>query len=51
MKIVIDAMGGDNAPMQIIKGVIDGLTSCSADVVLVGRQSDIETEQIGRAHV
>lgn len=44
MKIVIDAMGGDNAPMQIIKGVIDGLTSCSADVVLVGRQSDIETE-------
>ena len=44
MKIVIDAMGGDNAPSQIIKGVIDGLPSCNAQIVLVGRQADIEAE-------
>lgn len=44
MKIVIDAMGGDNAPEEIIKGVVDGLQSCKADVILVGKQELIESE-------
>lgn len=44
MKIVIDAMGGDNAPFEIIKGAVEGLALCKSDVVLVGRQSEIESE-------
>lgn len=44
MKIIVDAMGGDNAPEEIIKGVVDGLQSCKADVVLVGKQDIIENE-------
>ncbi len=44
MRIVIDAMGGDNAPSQIIKGAVEGLSVCKADVVLVGRQEVIEAE-------
>ena len=37
-------MGGDNAPSQIIKGVIEGMALCSADIVLVGKQNVIEEE-------
>lgn len=44
MKIVIDAMGGDNAPSAIIEGAVKGLQGCKADVVLVGKESVIETE-------
>lgn len=44
MKIIIDAMGGDNAPHEIVKGAVDGLKSCKAEVVLVGRQDVIEQE-------
>lgn len=44
MKIIVDAMGGDNAPEEIIKGVVEGLQSCKADVVLVGKQNVIENE-------
>lgn len=44
MRIVIDAMGGDNAPSEIVKGAVEGLQICKADVVLVGRQTDIEAE-------
>lgn len=44
MKIVIDAMGGDNAPSEIVKGTVEGLQKCTSDVVLVGRQTEIEAE-------
>ncbi len=46
MKIVIDAMGGDNAPEQIVKGAVDGLKSCSANIVLVGKRDAIEAELV-----
>ncbi len=44
MKIIIDAMGGDNAPEEIVKGVIEGLPSCKAEVVLVGKEDVINSE-------
>ncbi len=44
MKIVIDAMGGDYAPSEIVKGVILGLEKCNSEVVLVGKQDELERE-------
>ncbi len=43
MRIAIDAMGGDYAPVQIIRGAIEGLAYLGADdeVVLLGREDDI----------
>ena len=42
VKIAVDAMGGDNAPEEIVKGAVQALTSCkSIYVYLVGRQGDI----------
>ena len=36
MNIVIDAFGGDNAPLQVIKGSIDAVNDFGVDVTLVG---------------
>ena len=35
MNIVIDAFGGDNAPLEVIKGSIDAQTHFGDDVTLV----------------
>jgi len=37
MKIIIDAMGGDNAPVEIVKGAIDAARDLGVDITLVGR--------------
>ena len=37
MKIIIDAMGGDNAPAEFLKGAFQAAKECQVDVVLVGR--------------
>ena len=36
MKIIVDAMGGDNAPDEIIKGALLAISDKKTDVVLVG---------------
>lgn len=36
MNIVIDAFGGDNAPLEVIKGSIDAQKDFGVDVTLVG---------------
>ena len=36
MKIIIDAMGGDNAPLEIVKGALQGQKRFGVDVVLTG---------------
>ena len=41
MKIIIDAMGGDNAPEEIVKGALDAVGEKIADVVLVGIGEEI----------
>ncbi len=45
MKIIIDAMGGDNAPDAIIEAVIRFLAETNAEVVLCGR-ADIINEKL-----
>lgn len=38
MKIIIDAMGGDNAPAEIVKGAVDAQREFGVDIILVGRE-------------
>ena len=41
MRIIVDAMGGDNAPLEIVKGAIQAVEELGAEVVLVGRAEEI----------
>ena len=41
MKIIVDAMGGDNAPESNVKGALDAVKELGVQVVLVGRGEDI----------
>lgn len=44
-KVVLDAMGGDNAPGEIVKGAVDALArETGLHIILVGRREDIERE-------
>jgi glycerol-3-phosphate acyltransferase PlsX len=44
MKFAIDAMGGDNAPRQIIIGAIEGVKVYDVEIVLVGIESIVNKE-------
>ncbi len=41
MKIAIDAMGGDNAPEEIVKGAILACRELGAEIILVGNEARI----------
>ena len=41
MKIIIDAMGGDNAPEEIVKGALNASGKLGVDIVLCGREEEI----------
>lgn len=41
MKIIVDAMGGDNAPQCNVRGALHAVKEYGAEVVLVGRGEDI----------
>ena len=42
MNIVIDAFGGDNAPLEVIKGAIDAQKDFGIDITLVGDENTIK---------
>ncbi len=44
MKIILDAMGGDKGPVEVIKGAIDGKRELGVDVILVGDEQTIRSE-------
>lgn len=44
MRIGLDAMGGDNAPVETVRGAVDAAREYGIEVVLVGRPQDIEAE-------
>ena len=50
MKIIIDAMGGDNAPSEIVKGAVKAVEELGVEVILTGRGEDIlrSLEEMGR---
>ena len=44
MKIILDAMGGDNAPASVVEGAVLALKEMPHTIVLVGQQELIEEE-------
>ena len=44
MKIVLDGMGGDNAPEAIVKGAVAAAKQIKDDIYIVGRREEIEAE-------
>ena len=44
MKIVIDAMGGDNAPKSTVEGAVLAINEYGVDVILTGDKDIIEKE-------
>ncbi|MCI1982218.1 MAG: phosphate acyltransferase PlsX [Oscillospiraceae bacterium] len=41
MKIIVDAFGGDNAPLEIIKGSAQAVQGLDVDILLTGREDEI----------
>ena len=41
MKIIVDACGGDHAPLEIVRGCVDAVRELPLSIVLVGRGEDI----------
>ena len=41
MRLIIDAMGGDNAPEEIVKGAVMAQKELGVDVTLVGRKEQV----------
>ena len=37
MKIIVDAMGGDHAPEQIVLGALQAAKEFGAEIILVGK--------------
>ena len=44
MKILLDAMGGDNAPDANIKGAVNSINKVKAEVVLIGKEDVIRSK-------
>ena len=44
MKIILDAMGGDNAPNANIRGAVNAINKIKAEIVLVGKEEEIRTK-------
>lgn len=45
VRVALDAMGGDNAPGEIVKGMVEALEACDdIFVYLVGRSEDVKAE-------
>ena len=44
MAIVLDAMGGDEAPQAIVAGAVEAARSSELPIILVGRQEALEAE-------
>lgn len=44
MKIVVDGMGGDHAPLEIVKGVVEASALTEHQIILVGDETRINTE-------
>ncbi len=42
MKIIVDAMGGDNAPLEILRGCALAHKECGMEFVLTGNKDEIE---------
>ncbi len=44
MKIIVDSMGSDKGPQEIIKGAVDGINEFGVEIILVGEENIIKRE-------
>ena len=44
MRIILDGMGGDNAPLEIVKGAVEASSKIDHQIVIVGREDEIYAE-------
>lgn len=44
MKIIVDAMGGDRAPREIVKGCVQAVHNVDAEIILCGKEELIRKE-------
>ena len=44
VKIAVDAVGGDNAPFEIVKGAVEAVNEFGSNIILVGPQETVEKE-------
>ena len=44
MKIIIDAMGGDKGPAEVVKGTIDAVKEYGIKAIIVGKEDIIKNE-------
>ena len=44
MKILLDAMGGDNAPDATIKGAVNAINQIKAEIILIGKEEVIKSK-------
>ena len=44
MKILLDAMGGDNAPDATIKGAVRAINQIKAELFLIGKEEIINSK-------
>ncbi|MCH3971811.1 MAG: phosphate acyltransferase PlsX [Oscillospiraceae bacterium] len=42
MKVIVDAFGGDNAPLEILKGCAQAVHSLGLEIILTGRKETID---------
>ena len=47
MRIAVDAMGGDFAPKEIVRGAVDAAKKYDCEIVLIGDEEKIRTELQG----
>jgi len=50
LKVAVDAMGGDYAPAEIIKGVLEAASSIQGEILVIGRRDDIEKHLPSTTH-
>ena len=44
MRIVLDGMGGDNAPVEIVKGAVEASKLIEDEIIIVGLEDGINAE-------
>ncbi|MCI1930474.1 MAG: phosphate acyltransferase PlsX [Clostridia bacterium] len=45
-RIAVDAMGGDNAPLEVVKGSVEAVNEFGCDIILVGPEDIIKSELV-----
>ena len=41
MRILLDGMGGDNAPAEIVKGAVEALAESDLEITIIGKEDEI----------